>query len=344
MTARVPVIDIAPFDGGGGRDRSALARSVDRALTDIGFFVVTGHGIDWERVERTDAECRRFFDLPAAEKQRVANAGTPFRGYVGYGGENLAFTEDRVSPADWKESFIMGRADLADPYFRRAEFHGTFKANVWPPGLPALRAGLEWYYAAMEALTGRLMRILATALGLEPGFFDATLDRHDSTLRAASYPHQDRRPAPGQLRAGAHTDYGAITILKVDDAPGGLQVRTRAGQWTDVPVVPRGLVVNIGDLMMTWTNDRWLSNLHRVVNPPPDARGSTRRQSLVYFVNCNPDARIECLPSCHGPGNPPRHPPVTAGEHRRMKIAKSAAAADASDDAPREDQPGKTAS
>jgi isopenicillin N synthase-like dioxygenase len=182
---------------------------------------------------------------------------------------------------------------------------------------------MEWYYAAMENLTDRLMQVLATALDLEPAFFRDKLDRHDSTLRATNYPHQDRPPAPGQLRAGAHTDYGAITILKVEDAPGGLQVRTRPGLWIDVPTVAEGLVVNIGDLMMTWTNDRWLSNMHRVVNPSQDEHESTRRQSMVYFVNCNPDAHIECLPSCHTHDNPPRHPPVTAGQHRRMKLAKS---------------------
>ena len=145
-----------------------------------------------------------------------------------------------------------------------------------------------------------------------------------SVAAAASIPRAVPIPAPGQLRAGAHTDYGAITILEVEEAPGGLQVRTRAAAWVDVSVVREGFVINIGDLMMTWTNDRWLSNMHRVVNPPADAAGSTRRQSMVYFANCNPDARIECLPGCHGPGNPVRHAPITAGEHRRAKLAKSA--------------------
>ena len=217
----------------------------------------------------------------------------------------------------------MGRPDLADPYYRRPDLAATFKPNVWPAAMPKLRITMERHYRSMEGLTDLVMRGLALALELDEGFFRDKLDRHDSTFRVANYPHQRHPPAPGQLRAGAHTDYGAITLLATERAPGGLQIRRRDGAWTDAPVVPEGFVVNIGDLMMTWTNDRWLSNLHRVVNPPPDVSGSTRRLSLVYFANCNPDARIECLPACAGADRPPRHPPVTAGEHRRMKIEKS---------------------
>ena len=319
----IPILDFAPIRSA---DRGAcrkLVRGIDEALREIGFFVVTGHGIDRAETEETIEVAKRFFDLPREEKRKVANRGTPFRGYVGYGDENLSFTEDEPTPPDWKEFYTMGRPDRSDPWIHRPDLAATFKPNVWPVAMPELRAGMERHYRSMEKLTDLVMRGLALALDLDEGFFRDKLDRHDSTFRVANYPHQHRPPAPGQLRAGAHTDYGAITLLAAERAPGGLQVRTRDGTWTDAPVVPEGFVVNIGDLMMTWTNDRWLSNLHRVVNPPPDAAGSTRRLSLVYFANCNPDARIECLPTCAGPGNPPRHPPVVAGEHRRMKIEKS---------------------
>ena len=319
----VPTLDLTPLRRGDKSAQGTLACRIDDALREIGFFVAVGHGVPGSETEETIAVARRFFDLPVVEKSRVANRGTPFRGYVGYGNENLSFTEDEATPPDWKEFFTMGRPDLADPWFRRPDLAATFKANVWPESPPGFREAMERHYRSMEALTDLVMRGLAIALGLDEGFFRDTLDRHDSTFRAAHYPQQPRPPAPGQLRAGAHTDYGAITLLASEDAPGGLQVRTRAGTWVDAPVVADGFVVNIGDLMMTWTNDRWLSNLHRVVNPPPDAAGSTRRLSLVHFVNCNPDARIECLPTCMGPGNPARHPPITAGEHRRMKIEKS---------------------
>lgn len=218
----------------------------------------------------------------------------------------------------------MGRLDCEDPYFRRADVAQAFKPNVWPEQMPGLRRAMERYYRDMERLNDQLMRVLAVALELDEDFFEDKFDRHDSTLRAANYPHQVSLPAPGQLRAGAHTDYGSITLLKIDDQPGGLEVRDRSGTWITAPQIEGGIVVNIGDLMMTWTNDRWVSNMHRVVNPPPDFTGSTQRFSLVYFANCNPDALIECVPSCASADNPPRHPPVLAGEHRKMKLTKSA--------------------
>ena len=319
----VPILDLTPIRRGDPGKRRTLVRDIDRALREIGFFVAVGHGVPDAETEETIEIARRFFDLPREEKGKVANRGTPFRGYVALGDENLSYTEDDATPPDWKEFYTMGRPDRSDPYFHRPDLAATFKPNVWPAAMPEFRAAMERHYRSMERLTTIIMRALALALGLDADFFRDKLDRHDSTFRAANYPHQDRPPAPGQLRAGAHTDYGAITLLASEDAPGGLQVRTRGGAWVDAPVVPEGFVVNIGDLMMTWTNDRWLSNLHRVVNPPPDAAGSTRRLSLVHFVNCNPDARIECLPTCVGPDNPARHPPVTAGEHRRRKIEKS---------------------
>lgn len=106
----------------------------------------------------------------------------------------------------------------------------------------------------------------------------------------------------------------------MDNAPGGLQVQSRAGSWIDVPAVPDGIVLNIGDLMAGWTNDRWRSGLRRVVNPPRDLRGSTRRLSLAYFVNPNYDALIECLPGCQGADHPALYPPVRTGEHRLQNV------------------------
>ncbi len=177
------------------------------------------------------------------------------------------------------------------------------------------------YYRQMERLARDIMRIFAVALDLPERFFDDKIDKHVSRVRAINYPDQREAPLPGQLRAGEHTDYGSITILKIEDAPGGLQVKTRQGEWLNVEAVPDAFVVNIGDLMMHWTNDRWISTLHRVLNPPRDAALGTRRISLAFFHQPNYDALIECLPSCQGPGNPAKYPPVTSGEHRNRKFA-----------------------
>ena len=125
---------------------------------------------------------------------------------------------------------------------------------------------------------------------------------------------------PGQLRAGAHSDYGSLTILKAEANPGGLQVYNKAGEWVDVPIVPDCFVVNIGDLMARWTNDRWVSTLHRVINPPREHALGSRRQSLVFFHNPNYDADISCLPTCIAAGEPPRYPATTSGEHLRSRF------------------------
>jgi isopenicillin N synthase-like dioxygenase len=138
-------------------------------------------------------------------------------------------------------------------------------------------------------------------------------------MRLNYYPAQSGPPRPGQLRAGAHTDYGGLTILSGEDVPGGLQVRTRDGRWVDVPTSPTTFVVNIGDLLMRWTNDRWLSNLHRVVNPPLDEAARRHRLSIAFFNHPNYDALIACLPT----QGAARHAPVLSGDYRDVKYAKT---------------------
>ena len=164
---------------------------------------------------------------------------------------------------------------------------------------------------------------LAASLGKRtPG------DLKESLNTGTDFAH-DRWPRePGQLRAGEHTDYGTITILRPENVPGGLQVLDRSGAWLDVRTVPGSYVINIGDAMQYWTNDRWISTLHRVVNPPRDLAGSTRRQSIVFFHTPNDDALIECLPTCHDAANPPRYAPVAAGEHLRRKSEQAGTLAD----------------
>jgi isopenicillin N synthase-like dioxygenase len=138
-------------------------------------------------------------------------------------------------------------------------------------------------------------------------------------MRLNYYPAPSTAPVPGQLRAGAHTDYGGFTILSGEDVPGGLQVLTRSGEWIDVPTRPHVFVVNIGDLLMRWTNDRWLSNMHRVVNPPAGDARSHARLSIAFFNHPNYDALIECLPS----QGASKHAPVLSGEYRDLKYAKT---------------------
>ena len=166
------------------------------------------------------------------------------------------------------------------------------------------------------------MKLFAVGLALPENFFQDKIDRHISMFRVLSYPNQLQEPEPGQLRAGAHSDYGSLTIVRVENKPGGLQVCNRAGAWVDVPFVPDSFVVNIGDLMMQWTNDTWISTLHRVANPPREQAGDSLRQSLVFFHQPNYDAVVSCLPGCLAPGEVPKYPPISSGDHLRNKFVK----------------------
>ena len=154
-------------------------------------------------------------------------------------------------------------------------------------------------------------------------FFADKIDRHISRLRVRNYPAPTTLPPPNQLRAGAHADYGSLTILRTEDRPGGLQVLNRAGTWFDVPVAPDSFIVNIGELMARWTNERWKATLHRVVNPPPEQAPMSRRRSLVFFHNPNHDAPVAALPGTVPDGGVPKYPSTTSGEHLRAQFVRT---------------------
>src|SRR5262249_45683394 len=305
--------------------RARIASTVSRALEGTGFFVIRGHGVRAQTIADLRDAAWRFFDLPLAEKIRSRKPiKGAFRGYVTAHDENLSYTENQDLPPDLKEFFAFGQFDYGDdPYYRQPFADVAFPPNIWPERPVEFKAAATRFYREMEALTERLLRIFEKALGLKEGFFRDKFDHHAATVRLLNYPDQVEEPLSGQLRCGAHTDYGAITLLVVDNAPGGLQVLSRAGDWLAIPRVPNGVVLNIGDLMMGWTNDRWRSGLHRVVNPPRAATGSTRRLSLAYFANPNYDAVVECLPTCLEAGRLPLYAPIKAGEHRLQKILQS---------------------
>jgi isopenicillin N synthase-like dioxygenase len=321
----VPIIDLAPYWTGGTAGKRDVALAVDRACRDIGFLVISGHGVAPEMVEETREVARSFFDLSLEEKLRVAQpAPNVSRGYTRLGSEAVARSRDTAAAmGDLNETLIIGPVDPVDPAYAAAPEAGQhFAANLWPQHPAELRAVLTGYYRAMSELSRTLMRIFALGLGLDESFFDDKIDRSISRLRIRNYPAQTVKPLPGQLRAGAHSDYGSLTILATEDRPGGLQVCTATGDWVDVPVIPGCFIVNLGDLMARWTNDAWVSTLHRVVNPPEEAGPESRRMSLVFFHNPNYDAPVSCIPTCLRPGDAPKYDPTTSGEHlRRLFVA-----------------------
>jgi len=225
----VPVIDLAPFTDGTPAGRAAVTCAVDTACTDIGFFTIAGHGVPEELVARMLETSRAFFDLPAADKQAVARPRPEqSRGYIGVGDENLSYSRGDATTTDLKEFFAIGPVDVPDDaYHRRPEAYPSFAPNLWPTRPPGFREVWTEYYRTMEGLAARIMRIFAMALDLPEEFFRDKTDRHISGIRANHYPEQVRAPRPGQIRAGAHTDYGCITLLYQDDA--GYPAWNRAG-------------------------------------------------------------------------------------------------------------------
>ena len=320
----VPLIDISPFLRGDADGKRRVADEINRACEEIGFFLVTGHGVDQGQIDRTYQCAEAFFDQPVAAKLGIRQPAPHIsRGYTPLAGESLAASLGQQAPGDLKEMVDMGPIDVpGGDYYTRPEAANHFAANLWPDRPDGFRTVMESYYRRMNRLANDLMAIFALALELPEDFFFDKLDKNLSALRIICYPEQTSTPVPGQLRSGAHTDYGTLTILMSNKAVGGLQARHRDGYWVDVIPEPGTFVINIADAMQVWTNDRWVSTLHRVVNPPAELAGEAgraRRQSLVFFHQPNYDAVIDTLPSCFGATRPRKYEPMTFGEHWTRK-------------------------
>ena len=306
MQDSLPVIDVSCFAADeASPTATAIAADLDRALCDTGFVLVAGHGIQAGTTAALFAEYRRFFALSLADKQALAIAKSPqFRGYSGLASEVIDGSSQSLA-GDLKESFDSAREHAPDhpAVVAGIPLHGP---NQWP-SRPEFRAAHDRYLAEGIAAAERVQRALAVALGMPPGFF-LGLGETMYNLRGNYYPAQGERPR-GRWGCSAHTDYGLMTLL-VDDGAPGLQVMHRDGTWRDC-TVPAGLVlVNLGDLAAIWTNDRWVSNPHRVV--PATAE---ERVSIPLFVTPPFFANVECLPSCLGDGETPRYEPRLAGPY-----------------------------
>jgi len=303
--AALPVIDLSLLEGT-EEQRQTLAHSLDDACLHTGFFYVSEHGIPNELIERVFRDSRALFDLPEAHKEAIHKARSRAnRGYEPLKGQTL----EPGSPPDLKEGFYIGEElDDSDPRVKAGRFNQG--PNQWPEGLPGFQETMTEYFEAMNDLSARIMQALALSLGLSPKFFDDFCQQPLSTLRLLHYPPQPANPAPGEKGCGAHTDFGGITILLLDDKP-GLQVWDARGEhWLDAKPIPGTFVVNLGDMIARWTNDRYRSTLHRVVNTSGE-----ERYSVPFFYSGNPDHQVTCLPACLTEGDQPHYPPTTVEAH-----------------------------
>ncbi|MFT6291316.1 MAG: isopenicillin N synthase-like dioxygenase [Ilumatobacter sp.] len=316
-STRIPVIDISSFTD--GTDQEGVARAVAEACRDTGFFVITGHGVDPELTKSVRSAATDFFRQPVDEKNR--SSGGSSVGYSPLQAESLAKSLGDDTPPDLKEAYTIAQVDATDDaYFTDESAAFFFPDNVWPQTPSEFEHLSTSYYRAMGQLSELMFQVFAVALDLPADHFAPVIDKHFSYFRYVYYPVPDGPVQPGQLRAGAHTDYGSFTFVNFNDAPGGLQVNTGEDTWIDVPVIADSFVVNLGDLMEQWTNDRWRSTLHRVVAPDEGEWSQSERLSLVFFHEPNYDTMIEALPTCVSADDPARHAPISCGEHLASKV------------------------
>jgi len=312
--AALPIIDVGGLSSPHAADRRAVANELRTACAYNGFFYISNHGISAGLVNRVFAEAEAFFVLPAADKVAIDKARSAAnRGYEPLSGQTLEIG----APPDLKEGFYLGpEHDPDDPRVRAGKFnHGP---NQWPLQLPAFRPVMERYFGEMLVLSERLMEGLALSLDLPETYFASFCRSAMATLRLLHYPPQPANANPGLKGAGAHTDFGGLTLLRQGEI-GGLQVWDRAsGGWIHADPVPATYVVNLGDMIARWTNDRYHSTLHRVVNT-----SGRERYSVPFFYVGNYDYRVECIPTCLAPDERPKYPPVTVEAHLREMYGRT---------------------
>jgi isopenicillin N synthase-like dioxygenase len=316
MTTSIPVIDLT---GSTGERGAEVAKEIGVACEEIGFFVIVNHGVDPAAVDAVYQVSKAFFTQDqAAKRAGCASPPSRYRGYTapedraGLGGR-IDLVES-YEAARWEHPSLMVAAGYAP------ETVQGYAPNVWPPTPAEMPAVWHSYLGVMSDLAAHLMALMARALELPEDWFADKFDRHCSYLTANYYPPQPTAPPPGQIRQSEHTDFGSLTILYQDSDVGGLQVKVREGEWLDVPVIPGGFVVNLGDLLAKWTNDRWVATAHRVINPPRTNAGGAR-MSIPFFQHPNLDARIEAIPTCVVPGQAPKYPAVLAGNWAAFRMS-----------------------
>jgi isopenicillin N synthase-like dioxygenase len=327
MTFHVPTVDISSWvPGGSAEGRAVVATEIDEACRTVGFMQVLGHGIPTETTNAFAAAMDGFFALDLETKKSYVAPKGSNRGYTPPKAETLSLSlgvESATRMNDFFEAFNVGASagefptlDL-DPQI--------YAENLWPE-VDGYRAAVEAYFTEAGRVARVLTDIFEVALGLEAGFFDSFTDHSIDVLRMNNY-----ALPPGTvdldgdlIGMSEHTDFGIVTVLWADQVK-GLQVLGE-GSWHDVSPAEGALLVNLGDLTARWTNERWMSTLHRV--KPPIIDGTiARRRSAAFFHDGNADATITTIPSCVEPGAAPLYPPITVGEHIARKLAGSRAGA-----------------
>ena len=302
---QIPIVDIGPLVN--GENPQKVASEMGHICEHIGFLYVRNHGIDDSLLQAMYRMTREFFALPLEQKQKlnIENSGPTLRGYIPMYGENV----DPENTRDYKESFDFAQhQDEVSPFFG---------PNQMPEQPEEFRQIMEQYHAEMLALGRKLLSAIALSLDLPYDYFDAMQKNPITIQRLLHYPPQQGAITQEEIGIGAHTDYGAVTILSQDNV-GGLQVQNHDGEWVDAPPIEGCFTVNIGDLVQTFSNDRYVSTVHRVINT-----SGRERYSVPFFMDLDFDAVVEVVETCKSKENPPKYEPYTCGQHKYKRFVDS---------------------
>ena len=307
----IPLIDFSPFVENDPIGKARVSLAIYRACHEVGFLYLKNHGIPQAAIDSAFEQSRQFFDLPLAEKQKIAwSSEFSNRGYVGLERERL----DETQPGDLKEAFNVGK----EVSLEAAGDQAALMLNRWPEGQETFRQTISEFFGLCAVGAARVFRAFAIALSMPESYI---VDRHQShhyTLRLLHYPPLNEPPKPGQIRAGAHSDYGTLTLL-FQDGVGGLEVKTATGEWVPAPAIPGTVLINTGDLTERWSNNVFRSTKHRVALPQSD-KAMGDRYSIAFFCQPDPDAEIVCLPTCQSTDNPPQYPPIKSEEYLLSRL------------------------
>jgi isopenicillin N synthase-like dioxygenase len=310
----IPLVDIEPLRRPADPAATRAAEQLCRAYEEVGFAYIVGHGVAQAAIDRCFAASAKFHASPIEKKRSIA-INEYHRGYMALATSTIVTsTVARNRKPNLSESLMLMHEVTPDDPDWGKPLQGP---NQWPGWLPGFRPIVEDYIGALEAVARRLLGAFTLGLGLPSGHLEPLFAKPTTFLRMLHYPPHPVDAPDGQFGSAPHTDYGCMTIL-AQDRSGGLQVRSRQGTWIDAVPIEGSFVLNLGDLMPRWSNERFVSTPHRVVN-----RSGGDRYSLPYFFDPSMEATIACLPGCSGPGNPPRYAPMRYGDYLMERLNKN---------------------
>jgi isopenicillin N synthase-like dioxygenase len=308
-TGRIPLLDIGPYLAGEPGARATLARAIERTCRDTGFLVISNHGIDQKLIDDTFSAAAAFFDRPLERKMQL-KVGELNIGYLPHGAQIVRTSKVHVNTQpNLSESFyIVNDLDADDP--RIVSGDPLYGLNKWPEEMPAFKTATLAYTRAMRPLAAQMVSAIGTSLGVADDYFVAEFKEPTTTLRLIRYPSH-ANAQDNQFGFAPHIDTNFLTLLARSALP-GLEVRTAEGEWIRPPHVPNTFVVNTGEMLGRYSNDRYIATPHRVIND-----NNTLRHAIPFFFGPGLDAIVKPVATCVSDDNPARYEPLLYADHRR---------------------------